>query len=161
MADATFKLELKLTTGAEFRAEGPEALVSRYFERFLEVVGSGTPANAASSAAGGDTRALRRLFAIDHQGVVSLREPPSGSTPADTLVLLLYGALRLRRERVLSAPRLMKAAHQSGIYANRLDRIAAAHAALLTADGAGKARRYALNDAGVQHAETLIARLAL
>jgi hypothetical protein len=159
MGDATFKLELKLPTGAEFRAEGPEALVTRYFERFLEIAGHGA-ANAASSGAVGDTRSLQRLFAIDHRGVVSLREPPSGTTPADTLVLLLYGARRLRDERVLSAPRLMKAAQQSGIRANRLDRIAAAHAALLTAEGAGKARRYALNDAGVRHAEKILAHLA-
>jgi hypothetical protein len=182
MADT--KVDVKLPDGSAFSAEGPEALVTQLFQQFIEASRSATSArgiertpdpppvdtevqspvddggasgavnNGAGSGQEVDQALMDRVFVVDRDGVVSLRVMPAEE--ADALILLLYGAQRLRGEHALTATQLMKAARQSGIQADRLDRILSQRNALITMAGIKKGKRYGLNNPGVREAARLL-----
>jgi hypothetical protein len=181
MAD-TYKLVIKLPTGGEFQGEGPEAAVKEDYARFLEAVKSVVPvppsgnmsvvqplnqplaprseAAAIVTEGAADRSLLDRLFSVDRTGTVSLRAlPRSERRDADTLLVLLYGFQALKGEHAVTSGRLMKAARQSGIQADRIDRILASQSAFVTAAGFKKGRRYGLNNPGARRAEEILGEI--
>lgn len=78
---------------------------------------------------------------------------------ADGLLLLLYGFRKLKQQEMVLSLDLMKAARQSGIQLPRLDRTLAKHKELVVEGGAGKGKRYGLNNLGITRAEEIMGGL--
>lgn len=180
------KLDVKFPDGSSFSAEGPEALVTQLFQQFIEASrsapaaapraevtpaalvdpashgqqdggGEGSALNNGAGAKAIDPGLMERVYVVDRDGVVSLRVMPAEE--ADALILLLYGATKLRGEHALSATQLMKAARQSGIQADRLDRILSLRSAMITMAGIKKGKKYGLNNPGAREAERLLSTI--
>jgi hypothetical protein len=180
------KLHIKIGQ-VEFNAEGTESTVNEQFKRFLEVVsavGLNLPDPSRSTSPpsppivgdavdngnkGGqqlpapsdiDRGTLDRLFAVDPNGVVSLKLlPKTDNRNTDALVMILYGFRVLKQQHDVPASSLVAAAKQSGVNIDRVDRTLAVRDDLFQKGGSRKGSRYALNNQGALHAEQLVKQM--
>ena len=177
--ETTHRIKIKLGD-AEFDAEGPSDLINAQFSAFLEAVSKATPkaapapvappssdtsgdaadANnaAASNAPSVSTDTMSRVFKVND--TVSLLAIPKSDKPAaDALLVLLYGYDRMKSINAVTGTTLMKAAKQSGINVDRIDRIIGTRDEFVNFAGAKKGRRYSLNNRGVAEAEKIIRKM--
>ena len=119
------------------------------------------PADAISD--GLPKESLARLVIFDEKrSVYRLRMLPVGDeATGDAVLLLLYGALRLRGEDEIGATRLMSALLFSGMGVNRIDREAATYLRrrLIVRSGKGKGGRYRLTSTG--HMRAVVVAMGL
>jgi hypothetical protein len=171
---ANYKLQVKLGV-AEFNAEGPEETVKEQFQLFLAAAaaapvtannGSGSASTVGVSGSTGATVAidsdlLSRFFQEDDEESVSLRVLPKTAEKrdADSLVLLLYGHRALKSQQDVVATRVLKAAKQSGLTIDRIEKVLGVHEALYSRGGIKKGTRYGLNNQGIAYAEDLIRKM--
>jgi hypothetical protein len=132
----SFKIVVKLANGAEFNAEGQEEAVKQAYESFLQASTQLTNAHAPKIGCENRFRAeavgspqnqslIDRIYRVDGE-VISLRAQPKTEKPqSDTLLLLLYGYNAIKNQHDVSAVRLSQAAKQTGVQADRLDRLIA------------------------------------
>jgi hypothetical protein len=101
---------------------------------------------------------LDRLFSKDKHGTVSLRALPRGeSAETDAMVALIYGSSVLANEPQVTGSRLMKAAEQSGLRVERIDRTLSSQIGpFVTTAGFKKGRRYGLTNPGIRRAEEIL-----
>ncbi len=182
--ETTHRIKIKLGD-AEFDAEGPSDLINAQFSAFLEAVSNATPkaapapvapssdasgdaANANSAASvptaatpnapsvSGDT--LSRVFKVND--TVSLLATPKTDKPAaDALLAILYGYDRMKSISAVTGTTLMKAAKQSGINIDRIDRVMGTRDEFVNFAGVKKGRRYSLNNRGTEEAEKIIRKM--
>lgn len=177
---ADYKLNIKFPDGAEFSAEGPEAIVKEAFEAFLAARKESPPKREEPSPAKPDeqnasaSRApvadavaapavspelINRVFLTQGENI-SLRALPNGTNrEADTLLLLLYGFRVLKGQMDVTSSRLAICARQSGIQMDRVDRIIGVHEQYVTKAGMRKGTKYGLNNPGIKQAEGLLTTL--
>ena len=67
---------------------------------------------------------------------------------SDALLLLLYGYAQLRNQDQVLGTQLLRAAKQSGLNLERVDRALSKHESLLLKGGARKGTKYSLNNQG-------------
>jgi hypothetical protein len=192
MTDTT-KLRLKVGPH-EFEAEGPEEVVAKYLAIWRDAinrppdapaepeiraisptVGDGTPQPDAPSPPdplidpeGVPKDRLARLVVFDdRRQMYRLRVIPIGpDAVGDAVLVLLYGALKLRGEDEMLATRLVGALQGSGMTVERVDRDAAMHMRerWVTRYGVGKGGRYRLTSTGMLRAkdvaEALLGQIA-
>ena len=86
--------------------------------------------------------------------MVSLNMLPSKSTTkeSDTLLMLLYGYAVLKGQDMMLGTQLIRAARQSGISLDRIDRALVKYDSLLLKGGQRKGRKYGLNNQGKKKA---------
>jgi hypothetical protein len=181
----SYRVYVELPNGAKFRAQGETSEVRQDVDRFYALLLSvpkppvkTVNANGNSAhheepqdeiaADGVDQRSLPmdgldqvtldRLFAKDRTGTISLRALPRGdAADADALVALIYGAGRLSNEQQVTGSRLMKAAVQSGLQIDRIDRALTTQIGpFVTTAGFKKGRRYGLTNPGIRRAEEIL-----
>ena len=176
-------MRLRIRIGdAEFDGEGEEQTIREQYQLFLEALSSAppqrepislranpqqqtdnpttttTPPPAPTGANGGDfdQSLLERAFA-QTKDIISLRHLPEGrNREADALLALLYGYLKLKGERDVYGVRLMKAAIQSGLSIDRVDRVIAAHRGYFIRGGARRGAHYSLNNQGERKVEQVL-----
>lgn len=117
------------------------------------------PAAATESAAAvpqavSEDRKLKRLYAVGKGGRLRLRKLPERT--ADTLLLVLYGMLKLQDRSWVHAPGMTAAARASGARFDRADRLLAAYQDLIEGFGNRRAKRYRLTAAGREHCARLV-----
>ncbi len=156
----------------EFDAEGDRELVSKQYDQFISTISAifQAPKPAVQSTAhssNGYIQAakppdnpiedgiLKRVFRQD-DGLSLLAMPRTDNAEADALLVILYGFLKLENERAVTGLSLMKAAKQSGINVDRIDRTIDARGGLIQAAGNKRGRRYSLNNRGIAEAERLV-----
>jgi hypothetical protein len=163
------KINMKLGEGVEFNAEGPEALVREALASFLEQAAqrvidqssraNGPPSEDESATSKLSNSLLERVFRLDG-GVVSLRVmPTTAKADADAIMLLLYAYNRMKNQYDVATTQLGQAAKQTGIRADRLDRIVAQNREYIIKSGFKKGVRYGLNNLGIKRSEELIPAL--
>ena len=183
--ETTHRIKIKLGD-AEFDAEGQSDLINAQFSAFLDAVSKATPkaapvlapapatpssdtsaegANANSAAAASSfnvpsvsSDTLSRVFKVND--TVSLLAIPKTDKPAaDALLVILYGYDRMKSINAVTGTTLMKAAKQSGINIDRIDRIMGTRDEFVNFAGAKKGRRYSLNNRGAAEAEKIIRKM--
>ena len=175
METTTHRIKIKLGD-AEFDAEGPSEVVNAQFSAFLDAVATpkaaqtpaqppNTPDPNADSPGNGRTGAanpagltpdiLTRVFKVNDT-VSLLAIPKTDKSDADALLAILYGFDRMKSINTVTGTTLMKAAKQSGINIDRIDRVISVRDDLVNMAGAKKGRRYSLNNRGVAAAEKII-----
>lgn len=99
-----------------------------------------------------------RLFARDRNGTVSLRALPQGeNAESNALLALIYGSMVVGGEAQVTGSRLMKAAVQSGLQLERIDRsLSSAVGPFVTTAGFKKGRKYGLTNPGIRRAEEIL-----
>ena len=162
------KIRIKIGD-AEFEAEGPTDLVTDQYKAFMNAVSTmaakpeppATTMNQSGEspdplAAEIDSESLSKIF---HQkgDVVSLSAMPSDKS--DALILLLYGYLQLANVDKVTGVTMMKAAKQSGVGIDRVDRVIDSRSEYILTGGAKRGKRYSLNNKGIQYAQTIIQEL--
>lgn len=182
----SYRMFVELPNGAKFRAQGEVSDVRGDLERFYTLLneipkpttakaentvtadkpinGNGvahdTPREQPSLLAvdGLDSTLLDRLFSKDKHGTVALRALPRGeNAESDAMVALIYGSSRLANEPQVTGSRLMKAAEQSGLRVERIDRTLASQIGpYVTTAGFKKGRRYGLTNPGIRRAEEIL-----
>jgi len=70
--------------------------------------------------------------------------------------VLLYGYDRIKDQHSVTGGTLKKAARQSGIQLDRVDRLIEPYGPLVNIAGFKKGRRYGLNNQGIRKAEDLL-----
>ena len=166
----SYKLQTKIGQ-SEFSAEGPEAVVTAAYEKWLSAV---TMAKASTRAdlhtsesrtevSSGAINAadLHRLYVIDNdKKIVSLKHLPSNSTnrDSDAAMLILYGYKRLLQTDDVLVTRLMMGLRVSGIHIKRLDGIMSVNKDWVRKGGSRIGGRYTLNNQGIIQAENLVRR---
>ncbi len=175
MGDIPYKLRVKIGE-SEFEAEGSEDAVKEQYRLFLDAL-SATPQNSSENASqlvtpqgtqgtitgyAPDVRedlnpgVLEKAYAQSKE-LISLRMLPEGKMrDADALLMLLYGYLALKDEHFVPGTRLMKAARQSGLGIDRIDRAILPHKGLYNRGGARKGTRYGLNNQGQVKAKEIL-----
>lgn len=152
----------------EFEAEGEQSAVEAQFAKFIEMVGV---QNLAAGAVGKQDQVkqsqakhhraapaevpLERVFRTG-ETVSLLALPKSDNPEADALLMLIFGFQRLQSEATVPSTWLMKAAKQSGIRVDRIDRYINAREEFFNVAGLRKGRRYSLNNRGIRHVEELL-----
>ncbi len=150
-----------------------EQIVSRFFsadpagvrvELTSERPEGSEPSPAASPAATkeafavpvavSEARKLARLYTEGKGGRLRLRKLPERT--ADTLLLVLYGMLKLQDRRWVYSPGMTSAARASGARFDRADRLLAAYQDLIEGVGNRRAKRYRLTAAGREHCARLV-----
>lgn len=96
------------------------------------------------------------VFQQDKDSISLIRTPKTDNPKADALIVLLYGFLRLREERAIGAPTLLKAAVASGLGLDRIDRTIEARATWVHATGNRKGKRYTLTNPGIVEAKKMV-----
>jgi hypothetical protein len=176
-----YKLRIKIGD-AEFEAEGDQATVDAQFAAFMAAMSAQPRAAAAPAAAtppapdngngGGNGGAdngqvgdaadpmVRKAFSTA-KDMVSLNVLPNKSPnkEADTLLMLLYGFAILKDQEMVLGTQLIRAARQSGITLERIDRAIAKHESLLLKGGQRKGMRYGLNNQGKKEAKEMLTAL--
>lgn len=162
----THRIKVKLGD-AEFDAEGKAETVQAQYDAFLKLVASlprpeaatPKPNLAKATPSGGIEIADAAMDRIFRRGeVLSLAALPSGEDmEADTMLVLLYGYLKIQSEQTVTGTTLRKSALVSGVNIERADRIMNALIPdYVLAAGVRKARRYQLNNRGLTRAEGII-----
>lgn len=180
MDGTTYKLRVRIGV-SEFEAEGDEATVKEQYRMFLDAIaeapgappvpraaasrsderplpfdGGPAPAAAPDNGTGIPSALMDRVFS-NIRGVISLRSLPQSETrDADALLLLLYGFLKLKDEFNVYGTQLMKAARQSGLNIDRVDRVISDHRGLYLRGGARRGATYSLNNQGEIKAEGIM-----
>lgn len=180
----TYRLFVELPNGAKFRAHGEVDAVRVDAERFYNLLlsvpkptiaaSNGTTApqtnsddedEPAPAISAGELpseslsqQMIERLFAKDRTGTVSLRALPQGDgAESNALVALIYGSMMVGSEQQVTGSRLMKAAVQSGLQIDRIDRsLSSAIGPFVTTAGFKKGRRYGLTNPGIRRAEEIL-----
>lgn len=157
----------------EFEAEGDQSVVEEQFRIFMETVSAGvSPAPKHTTQneiyvrdnisdtdhVGGVNKALIERTFLDKGGVVSLKVLPqkSKSRSSDSLMLLLYGYYLLHEDDNVLATQLMKAARQSGLPIDRIDRFLTTQKDFVGRGGSRRSTRYSLNNRGLTKAKELL-----
>jgi hypothetical protein len=172
-----YKLNVKFPNGAEFNCEGSEAAVRDAFDHFLRALAqasiieapspnerlkeaiTSTVETSAINERTVDSGVINRLFATDGVNVSLRALPPGEKRDADALILIVYGFRVLKGEVDVTSGRLAICARQSGIQADRMDRLIAQNSQFVTTAGFKKGRRYGLNNPGLKQAEELLVRI--
>jgi hypothetical protein len=159
----------------KFNAEGREDIVKEQYRLFLEAVAKSEPHSCSRSPKdrkpapiGIPNPVLRpdgsvdfpksdwdRVFFIDPYGYVLLRDLSRTCRELrdiDSVLLLVFGHCKIKREQTIRAPSLMYAVRGSGVPIERLDRVVAGWDHLFTTTGIKKGTRYGLTDGGLEAA---------
>jgi hypothetical protein len=172
----THKLRIKIGD-AEFEAEGSQESIKLQYDAFLAALAA-TPKSAAKPpfpwegqgggapdpAANQDQdQLIGKAYNVDgDKDLVSLKYLPKGENrEADALLLLLYGYSKLKGAEAVLGTQLLKAARQSGLTLDRVDRHIAKHDAFLMKGGARKGMKYSLNNQGFVKAAELLKLLMI
>jgi hypothetical protein len=167
--DQKYRLKTRLPNGAEFEAEGSEAVVQALFEKFLaasqaaspsrdtKILPPRPPAEETPEEEKGEQSAIsNRVFAQDKAGTLSLLALPKGENrDPDTVLMLLFGYHQKGQETVTVGV-LKKAAQKSGVQLDRVDRVLAPYSSYVTKSGLRKGSRYGLNNQGLIKAQALV-----
>ncbi len=167
----THKLRIKIGD-AEFEAEGSEASVKVQYEAFLaalamkhatsvtmEKPAEGSIATSGETDSDQERDLIAKAFNAS-EDLVSLKYLPKGDAKeADALLLLLFGYSRLRSAESVLGTQLLRAARQSGLSIERVDRYIGKHDAYLLKGGARKGLKYSLNNQGVMKSKELLKQL--
>lgn len=171
----THKLRIKIGD-AEFEAEGSQESIKLQYDAFLAALAAApkaAPASARSTSsshsstdtAAGANQDQDQLVAKAYNGdadkdLVSLKYLPKGETrEADALLLLIYGYSKLKGAEAVLGTQLLRAARQSGLTLDRVDRHIVKHDAFLMKGGARKGMKYSLNNQGFVKAAELLSQL--
>jgi hypothetical protein len=176
-----YRLKTRLPNGAEFEAEGSEETVRALFDTFLAAVRDSVTATPrqpeepstppASTAPPSpltdeypgrvDASILNRLFVLAKDGSVTLRAlPNTDNREGDSLLALLYGYQALKDDHAITGTELKKAARQSGVQIDRVDRVMAPYEGTwVTTAGFKKGRKYGLNNQGVRRAGAILTQI--
>src|SRR5258706_1014136 len=104
-----------------------------------------------------DAATLPRLFALDKDSNVSRKlSPTSEYQKADTILLILYGFLRMTNQEMVPSLAVMQAAQKSSATVDRVDKALRSRDDFYYATGNKRGKRYGLNHKGVAFAEDLI-----
>ena len=115
------------------------------------------PPSLAPAPVGEET--MGRVFRRDGDIVTLLALPRTSDVGADTLVVLLYGFLKILGRNAVTGVTLAKAARQSGVDMPRIDNVIAKRKEYVLAAGSRRGRIYSLNNRGVAHAETTVRQI--
>ena len=163
---SSYRLKVRFGN-SDFEAEGPTEIVTEAYQGFLTAVTlcpAETPRVDVSEeieSAGQTHREgypsslLERAFIVDGESV-SLRSLPS-SDKGDALVLLIYGYRTLVAKQAVTGNELASAARQSGLALNRVDRFIPED--YVMRGGSGNAKRYHLNNRGIEYAENMLEQM--
>ena len=165
---------------AEFSAEGDKDAVAAQFDAFLAALArqpapaaAATPASptpkpplaeeAGNGGNGGDgdhnPDLVKRAFKVT-KDIVSLNYlPKTAQKDSDSLLLLLYGYAVMKGQEQVLGTQLIRAARQSGVTLQRVDRALARHESLLLKGGARKGVKYGLNNQGMKAAKEMLTAL--
>jgi hypothetical protein len=101
------------------------------------------------------------LYADDGSGNLALRTLPETRRDrvSDTLMLLLYGMLTLRKRSPVTAPALLKSARASNLAISRASQFLTGKGRLVATSGQRRGKRYRLTRDGVSHCEDLARHL--
>lgn len=145
--------KIKVTIGSNaFEAEGPEELVTKQYNAFLEAI-SAAPKQAPSimeSVVGSLTDEfftppqLAQIFLLENDGISLLQKPNTDNPKFDGILVLLYGYMALKNERFVKATDLLNSAKDSGLGLDRLDKIVKGKDAEISASGNRRGVRYKL-----------------
>ncbi len=106
----------------------------------------GRPGNGESDTADADL--INRAY-LPVKDLISLRYlPKTEMAESDALLLLLYGYEKLKGQDAVLGTQLLRAAKQSGLTFERVDRPLSRHESLLLKGGARKGTKYSLNNQG-------------
>jgi hypothetical protein len=174
----------------EFEAEGPEAFIEKHLDRWQAAIeakpimraatvkemraveesepdesqadeGNGPAVEGAAVFEDGIPKEqIARVIGFDDKrGTIRLRAIPQNAP--DAVVLVLYGALRLRGEDEVPATRLAAGLESSGVTIGRIDREAAGYLRqrLITRYGKGKGGRYRITTTGMVRAAEVVREL--
>lgn len=165
MTDIANRIHIKLGD-YEFEAEGPTDVVNKQFEAFQDMVkhlGSVPKSPDAPKTDQDneseqliDNKAYSRIFHESGDLLSLTATPETDNSNADALLLLIYGYYRLKNESKITGVTLMKAAKQSGVSINRVDRYMDIKKEFILTGGAKRGKRYSLNNKGVQYVEEMI-----
>lgn len=176
----THKLRIKIGD-AEFEAEGSQESIKLQYDAFLAALaatpkaapvsppGNSFPWNGVQGVgAAGDIGAnqdqlIAKAYNADgDKDLVSLKYLPKGDArEADALLLLLYGYSKLKGAEAVLGTQLLRAARQSGLPLDRVDRHIAKHETFLMKGGARKGMKYSLNNQGFVKAAELLKLLMI
>jgi hypothetical protein len=166
----THKLRIKIGD-AEFEAEGSQESIKLQYDAFLAALAAAPKASVVlPRAAGGsdaghrggdlvpDDQFITKAFNTDaDKDLVSLKYLPKGEgREADALLLLIYGYSKLKGAEAVLGTQLLKAARQSGLTLDRVDRHIAKHDAFLMKGGTRKGMKYSLYNQGVTKAAEVL-----
>ena len=171
----THRIKMKIGVH-EFEAEGPQELVTQQFEAFKELISSMPKGPSGPGVMSGlsqpDGSTINPATPLDATQIVldrvfskgnplSLAALPSGdNAAANSLLILLYGFLKINGEQTVTGTMLNKAARKSGVNIDRIDRVIAVYQPeFVLAAGAKKGRKYSLNNRGIARAEEVIRTL--
>lgn len=165
MSDITNRIHIKLGD-YEFEAQGPADIVNQQFEAFQEMVNrlgkvpeppdipKTEQENESEQAIDNDV--YSRIFHESGDLLSLTATPKTDDSEADALLLLVYGYYKLKNEPKITGVTLMKAAKQSGVYINRVDRYMDTKKEFILTGGAKRGKRYSLNNKGIQYVEEMI-----
>jgi hypothetical protein len=160
---------------AEFEAEGSEESVKQQYADFLAAMAARPAATATpkQQAPGGTTPPpdgagitddlMASVFKVDGD-LISLQFLPKGeNVKADALMLLLYAYATLKNQQMVLGTQLVRAANQSGLGLERVDRSLDGYEGqnLVLKGGVRKGTKYGLNNQGKKKAEELLKALPL
>jgi len=174
----THKLRIRIGD-AEFEAEGSESSVKAQYDAFLQALAAQGAAEARAPAAPGsapkdhieqngepdesagvDEALIEKAYLLGKDGLVSLKYlPKSDQREADALLLILFGYTTLKQADAVLGTQLTRAARQSGISIDRVDRALAKHDTLLLKGGARKGVKYSLNNQGRVKAQEMLKQM--
>ncbi len=166
MSDIANRIHIKLGD-YEFEAQGPADIVNQQFEAFREMVKHlgkvPKPTDAPKTDQDNkeeqlfDNNAYSRIFHESGDLLSLTATPKTDNSEADALLLLIYGYDKLKNEPKITGVTLMKAARQSGVFINRVDRYMDTKKEFILTGGAKRGKRYSLNNRGVQYVDEMIA----
>jgi hypothetical protein len=173
MTTGPHKVRIKIGD-AEFEAEGSEESVKQQYADFLAALSaraststpppSPPPPNGAGASTGDvGTDLINRVFKIDGD-LVSLQFLPKGeNVNADALMLILYGYHALKNQQMILGTQLVRAANQSGLGLDRVDRSLDGYEGqnMVLKGGVRKGTKYGLNNQGKKKAEEMLKALPI
>lgn len=115
------------------------------------------PGLPATPEAVPEARRLKQLYTLGKDGRLQLRKLP-GRT-ADTLLLVLYGLLKLQSRKSVHAPGMTSAARASGARFERADRLLAGYEDLVEGFGKRRGKQYRLTADCREHCRRLVESL--
>jgi hypothetical protein len=155
---------------SEIEATGTEEFLRERIQEFLKnIPASGkkisppklsddleTGSDEAPAMNNSGNEQVNRLFE-DRDGLISLRALPRGANAeAESLLLLLYGYKTIKGTNNVTGVTLMKAAKQSGVNIDRVDRTMGLNTEYVLKAGLRRGVKYSLNNRGVIKAEEVM-----